>query len=78
MKLILTKAQVAIILKLLKDRENELVSQGADENQAGAVRIIRKKIIRQLGQQLGHGRKQTANHPGQVPQQKQLLPRRDH
>lgn len=47
MKLILTKAQVAIILKLLKDREDELVSQGADENQAGAVRIIRKKIIRQ-------------------------------
>lgn len=47
MKLILTKAQVAIILKVLKDREDELVSQGADENQAGAVRIIRKKIIRQ-------------------------------
>ena len=47
MKLTLTKAQVAIILKLLMDRENELVSQGADENQAGAMRIIRKKIIRQ-------------------------------
>lgn len=63
MNIRLTKANTALILKLLHDREREL-----PDGQRDAVRLVRKKILRQLGQklgqQLGHGRKQTANHPG--------------
>ena len=39
---------MAVVLKLLADRENELATQGATENQIGAVRIIRKKLSRQI------------------------------
>ena len=77
MKITITKPHMAVVLKLLADREKELSEQGATENQIGAVRIIRKKLSRQLGQQLGHGRKKSANHKGQMPEQKQLLQGRD-
>lgn len=39
---------MAVVLKLLADRERELAEQGATENQIGAVRIIRKKLSRQV------------------------------
>ena len=39
---------MAVVLKLLADRERELAEQDATENQIGAVRIIRKKLSRQI------------------------------
>lgn len=48
MNIRLTKANTALILKLLHDREREL-----PDGQRDAVRLVRKKILRQLGQKLG-------------------------
>lgn len=39
---------MVVVLKLLADREKELSAQDATENQLGAVRIIRKKLLRQV------------------------------
>lgn len=39
---------MAVVLKLLADREKELAAQDATENQLGAARIIRKKLLRQI------------------------------
>ena len=48
MKITITKPHMAVVLKLLADREKELSAKGATENQIGAVRIIRKKLLRQI------------------------------
>ena len=62
MKLQLTKPSVALILKLLSDRENSLREQGADDNQTGKLRLLQKKITRQIQKDDESKRRRKATH----------------